>query len=149
MARNILSHFQVQDSRFCSNRQPFIAIHCIARQTEVSGQQAGTLNQATNRSGFNQARTLCIVVIRYTYQENAKKEKCFYARQSPTAPLNTMGITMAQSEKVENSCFQQKYSFIQSHISHVYREGINNLILFFLNVFHIDQYFFFLIRISK
>ena len=46
-----------------------------------------------------------------------KKRIFFYAHQSPTAPLNTMGITKAKSEKVENSNFYQKYSFIQAHIS--------------------------------
>ena len=48
----------------------------------------------------------------------------------PVHPLNTMGITMAWSEKVENSCFEHKYSFIKSNISHVYREGIYYFILF-------------------
>ena len=51
----------------------------------------------------NQARTLPIVVIRYTYKENAlkKKKKIVDTHRSPTAPFNTMG----KSEKIENYSF--------------------------------------------
>ena len=60
-----------------------------------------------------------------------KRKRKVYVHESPTAPLNTLGITMAQSEKVENSSFYHKYLFIKSHISHVYRERIYKFFLVF------------------
>ena len=57
-----------------------------------------------------------------------------YAHQSPTAPFNTMGITTAKSEKVENSSFKQIYSFVYTHIPPKYRKGLDQSILFYKKI---------------
>ena len=47
---------------------------------------------------------MSIVVIKLLIRQMQQK-KIVYTHQSHTAPLNTMGITMSKSEKLENSSF--------------------------------------------
>ena len=74
---------------------------------------------------------LCSYLLFGTLIKKMQKIRNFvYVHQSPTAPLNTMGITMAKSEKVDNFSFVTKI-FIHIGLYFTYRKGLDQSMMFY------------------